>query len=161
MTDVHTPEQRRRNMSAVRSTNTRPEMVIRKGLHAMGFRFRLHHKKLPGHPDLVFPKYRVALFVHGCFWHGHECALFRWPITRAEFWKTKILRNREVDETATKELRKLGWRILIIWECVIKGVNRRPIEDVICEAADWIRSDFQTAEMVGSNSMIFQERDRG
>lgn len=156
MTDVHTQSQRQRNMSAIRSKDTRPEMLVRRGLHARGFRYALHHKKLPGHPDLVLRKYRAVIFIHGCFWHGHGCPLFRWPATRREFWKAKILRNREVDRRASAELRDAGWRILTIWECALKGRGKLPFETVMGEASDWIESEEERKDIQGALS----KRDR-
>jgi DNA mismatch endonuclease (patch repair protein) len=152
MTDVHTPAQRRRNMSAVRSKDTRPEMRIRRGLHRRGFRYRLHHPKLPGHPDLVSRKHRAAVFIHGCFWHGHECPLFRWPASRIDFWRAKILRNREVDQRAVDALRKAGWRVLTVWECALKGGRRRPEDVLLDEIAGWLRSDAPVGEFRGQGS---------
>ena len=93
MADVVDRKTRSRMMSGIRGKNTRPELLIRKGLHARGFRFRLHDKRLPGKPDLVLPKYSAVIFVHGCFWHGHDCHLFKWPQSRREFWRKKITRN--------------------------------------------------------------------
>lgn len=119
--DVLTPEQRRLNMSRIKGRDTAPEMIIRRALHARGFRYRLHDNRLPGRPDLVFPKHHAAIFIHGCFWHGHDCHLFKWPATRREFWREKIGRNRLRDEKAERELRALGWRTLVIWECQMKG----------------------------------------
>jgi DNA mismatch endonuclease (patch repair protein) len=140
MTDVHNQAQRRRNMSAIRSKNTRPEMLIRRGLHARGFRYSLHHRKLPGHPDMVLKKHRAVIFVHGCFWHGHQCPLFRWPASRREFWTAKILRNRAVDARSVEDLRRAGWRILTIWECALKGKGKRELEDVLDRTDAWLRS---------------------
>src|SRR5688500_15794308 len=97
MTDVLTPEQRRLNMSRVRGKDTKPEMLLRRGLHACGLRYRLHPKDVPGRPDLVFPRHGAVILVHGCFWHGHDCPLFKWPATRAEFWRKKIEGNRARD----------------------------------------------------------------
>jgi DNA mismatch endonuclease (patch repair protein) len=150
MTDVHTEAQRRRNMSAVRSKDTHPEMLIRRGLHARGFRYSLHHRKLPGHPDLVLRKYNAVVFIHGCFWHGHDCPLFRWPASRADFWRAKIGRNREVDARSALTLTSGGWRILTIWECALKGPDRRPIEDVLEQAGNWLVSGEATAEIRGA-----------
>src|SRR5262245_13588963 len=104
MNDVHTPEVRSYNMSRVRGRDTRPEMLIRRGLHARGYRFRLHARELPGRPDLIFPARRAVLFVHGCFWHGHSCPMFRLPLSRQEFWAAKIEANRVRDARAVEAL---------------------------------------------------------
>lgn len=138
MVDVHSPEQRSANMRAIRYKDTSPEIRIRKLLFAKGFRYRLHVKSLPGKPDIVLPKYRVVIFVHGCFWHGHKCPLFVIPATRTEFWMTKIQMNRDRDFRAETELLANGWRVLTIWECALKGKLKRSIEDVISEASQWI-----------------------
>ena len=131
MTDVLTPEQRRYNMSRIRGKDTKPEMILRRGLHAAGFRYRLHVRDLPGKPDLVFPRYRAVIFVHGCFWHGHDCLLFRLPATRTEFWAEKIATNQERDQRAVRALEAVDWRVMTVWECVLKGPLRRPTIDVI------------------------------
>lgn len=136
--DRHTKEQRRRNMQAIRSRNTKPEMIVRKFLHAAGFRYRLHDKRLPGHPDIVLPKYHCVVFVHGCFWHGHECETFRWPQSNADFWRRKIEDNRLRDERQQDALRADGWRVIVIWECELRpGVRECTLADL--EAA--IRQD--------------------
>lgn len=122
MADVHTPDKRSFNMSRIRSKNTKPEMLVRKYLFAEGFRFRLHDKKLPGKPDIVLPKYRTAIFVHGCFWHGHkDCRYFVIPKTRTEWWLNKIKRNKEIDEISVQTLRKDKWRVITIWECELRS----------------------------------------
>lgn len=149
MGDIVTPEVRSRMMSGIRGTNTKPEMVLRKGLHALGFRFRLHDRSLPGTPDLVFPKYHAVLFAHGCFWHGHDCHLFRWPSSRQEFWQTKINRNREVDARSARLLEEAGWRQGVVWECALKGRERFPLEEVIGTCAGWLRSDLPYLEVRG------------
>lgn len=128
-------------MSGIRGKNTKPELVLRKGLHAMGFRFRLHDRALPGKPDLVFPGRRAVLFAHGCFWHGHDCHLFKWPSSREDFWVSKIRRNRELDGIALQRLKEAGWRVGIVWECAVKGRARLPLEVVLAQCADWLRSD--------------------
>ena len=125
-------------MSGIRSKNTKPELLIRRGLHARGFRFRLHDKRLPGKPDLVLPKYSAVIFVHGCFWHRHDCHLFKWPKTRREFWHKKLLRNQEKDVESYARLKEDGWYILTIWECALKGRTRRPLDKVLDMAADWL-----------------------
>lgn len=112
---------RSRMMATVRSANTRPEMIVRKFLHAHGYRFRLHQKTLPGKPDIVMPKFRTCIFVHGCFWHHHSgCRYATMPKTRFEFWNEKLLHNVARDTENVKALELLGWRVLIIWECQLK-----------------------------------------
>ena len=134
--DVHSAEVRSYNMSRIKGRDTRPEMAIRRGLHARGFRFRLQARDLPGRPDLIFPKWETALLVHGCFWHGHDCHLFHLPATRPEFWASKIEKNRVRDSKALADLSTSGWRTLVLWECAIRGRNRRPEAEVLdlCEA---------------------------
>ena len=131
MTDVVDPATRSRMMSGIRGKDTKPEIRIRKALFAMGYRYRLHDSKLPGKPDLVLKKYNTVIFIHGCFWHGHGCHLFKWPKTRPAFWKKKINRNMEKDQEVTKLLRQAGWHIITVWECAIKGKGRHPLEKVI------------------------------
>jgi len=138
--DVLTAAQRSFNMSRIRGRDTAPELLIRRALHAEGFRYRLHDRKLPGRPDLVFPKYRAVIFVHGCFWHGHDCHLFKWPATRREFWEGKITRNRERDCSAGRALRHNGWRTLTIWECALKGGTRLPAPDITRRCVKFLRS---------------------
>ena len=128
-------------MSGIRGKNTKPELMIRKALHARGFRYRIHCKDLPGNPDLCFPKHRAVIFVHGCFWHGHGCHLFKWPSTRPEFWREKIGRNREVDKAAVERLVDSGWRVGEIWECALKGRDRLPMDDILADLSDWLRSE--------------------
>ncbi|MEP7197979.1 MAG: DNA mismatch endonuclease Vsr [Saprospiraceae bacterium] len=121
MADVHSKEQRSYNMSRIKGKDTKPEMLVRKFLHANGFRYKLHDKKLPGKPDIVLPKYKTAIFVHGCFWHGHEgCKYYVVPKTKTEWWLNKISRNKVNDEKAVKVLRKDGWRIINVWECDLR-----------------------------------------
>lgn len=121
--DVHTPQQRSYNMSRIKGKNTKPEILIRKWLWGNGYRYRLHHYKLPGKPDIVFPGRRKAIFVHGCFWHKHSCRYFKWPETNSEFWKTKIKSNVKRDNDNYFALTKSGWEYLIIWECELKDNN--------------------------------------
>ena len=114
--------QRHHCMSRIRGKNTKPEILVRKGLHARGFRFRLHNKKLPGSPDIVLPKYSVAIMVNGCFWHGHKrCRYATKPKTNVEFWETKIARNRHRDEVTNAHLEALGWHVITVWECELRG----------------------------------------
>ena len=140
MPDIVSPETRSRMMAGIRGKDTKPELVIRRGLHRLGFRFRLHDRRLPGKPDRVFPKHNAVIFVHGCFWHGHDCHLFRWPATRREFWRQKISRNREVDARNRRALLETGWRVLEVWECALKGRDARPAASVVSSCARWLRS---------------------
>lgn len=120
-----TPEARSAVMRAVKSRNTKPEMLVRRAAHALGYRFRLHRKDLPGSPDLVFPARRKVIFVHGCFWHGHDCPRgSRMPKTNADYWRAKIARNMARDERAREGLAALGWGTLTIWECELKKNER-------------------------------------
>jgi DNA mismatch endonuclease (patch repair protein) len=127
MADVHSKETRSYNMSQIKSRNTKPELLVRKFLHAQGFRYKLHDKKLKGKPDIVLPKYKTAIFIHGCFWHGHNnCKYFVVPKTRTEWWLNKINTNKANDTKAVKALKKDGWKIILIWECKLKthSVNK-------------------------------------
>lgn len=143
MVDRLTPDQRRLNMSRVRAKDTRPEMIVRRLLHSLGFRFRLHRRDLPGRPDIVLPSYRAAVFVHGCFWHGHDCSLFRLPATRTEFWAAKIAANRRRDGDAVSALHDIGWRSLLIWECALRGRGRLPAEKLTDRITAFILGDTQ------------------
>lgn len=126
MTDIKTPEERSSNMAAIKSNDTKPEMLVRRYLHSMGWRYGLHNKKLPGSPDIVLRRLKTVIFVNGCFWHGHDnCKYYRLPKSNTEFWQTKIERNRARDERDTGTLRKLGWRVIIIWECQLKTADSR------------------------------------
>ncbi len=138
-TDILSPLQRRLVMSRIRGKDTKPELLMRHGLHRRGLRYRLHKSDMPGKPDVVFAKYRAAIFVHGCFWHGHGCSLFRWPKTRAAFWKTKINRNMDRDRAAFAALKAEGWRVLVVWECALRGRHSRGISDVLSDAEAFVR----------------------
>jgi DNA mismatch endonuclease (patch repair protein) len=148
MADVLTPEQRRLNMSRIRGRDTKPEMLLRRGLHARGLRFRLHRRDPPGCPDLVFPALRAAVFVHGCFWHGHDCAMFKLPATRTEFWSAKIEGNRRRDIRALQDLSAAGWRTFVLWECDLRGPARRPLETVIDDVVAWLTKKGQSSQNV-------------
>src|SRR6187200_2689282 len=122
MADVHTKEQRSYNMSRIKGKDTKPEMLVRRFLHAKGFRYKLHDKSLPGKPDIVLPKHKTVIFVHGCFWHGHEgCKYYVVPKTRTEWWLDKINGNVANDLKKEKVLVDAGWRIIRIWECEVKA----------------------------------------
>ncbi len=130
MADVVTPEKRSLMMAGIKGKNTRPEVAIRKELHKRGYRYKLHSKDLPGKPDLVFPKYKTVVFVHGCFWHRHHCHLFKIPSTRRDFWEEKINGNVLRDEIQKGQLLEKGWKIIVIWECAVKGKTRLTIPQV-------------------------------
>ena len=123
MPDIFAPEKRHEIMQNVKTKNTAPEIKLRSLLHKNGFRFRANRKDLPGKPDIVLPKYRAVIFVHGCFWHGHDCPRGQRPQTNADFWKQKIDRNVIRDKSDVSLLESLGWRVLIVWECEIKKKN--------------------------------------
>lgn len=139
-------------MSGIRGKDTKPELLIRRGLHVLGFRYRLHAKDLPGKPDLVFPKHHAVIFVHGCFWHGHNCHLFKWPSTREDFWRKKITANRKNDAKHLAALRAEGWRVLVVWECALKGKLRLANESVIEDVASWLKQKRPTGEIRGKAS---------
>lgn len=125
MTDVLTPEQRKLCMSHIRGKDTKPELVVRQMIHAMGFRYRLHRSDLPGKPDLTFPRLKKVIFVHGCFWHMHSCRYGRVkPATNPTFWESKRLSNKKRDAVKRKELHRMGWDVLVIWECWTKDLNK-------------------------------------
>lgn len=148
MADVVDSATRSRMMSGIRGRNTKPEILIRSLLHRQGFRFRLHARNLPGKPDIVFPRYHAVVFVHGCFWHGHDCPLFKWPATRPEFWREKIGRNQANDHRARAALIAAGWRVGVVWECAIRGA-KKDLEDVTRRLGNWLRSDASFVEERG------------
>lgn len=121
-------------MAGIRGKDTKPEVFVRRSLHAAGYRFRLHSKVLPGRPDIVLPRYRTVIFVNGCFWHGHEhCRLFRLPKSRQEFWQGKIASNKTRDALKTLELQKAGWKVITIWECALKGRTAFGSKDLVLQ----------------------------
>lgn len=143
MADIVDSATRSRMMSGIRSKDTRSEVEIRKKLFRLGFRYRLHNKKLPGKPDIILPKYNAVIFFHGCFWHAHDCHLFKWPSSRVKFWRNKLQRNREKDRENHEALIKLGWNILTIWECSFRGagINKeKEIEKIIKRVVSWLHS---------------------
>ena len=149
MADVVDPVTRSRMMSGIRGKDTSPELLIRKALFRQGFRYRLHYSGLPGKPDIVFPKHKAVIFINGCFWHGHGCHLFKWPKTRREFWKNKISGNVERDRRNLEKLHELGWRVLVVWECAVKGKQRLPEEEVIARVAGWLQAGSNDEEING------------
>lgn len=128
-------------MSNITGKDTKPELLIRKSLHRRGYRYFLHKSGLPGKPDLVFKKYNAVVEINGCFWHFHGCHLFKWPATRPEFWREKLSKNAERDSRNHQELLAMGWRVLVVWECSIKGTQRLPLEQVVDKIEEWIQSE--------------------
>lgn len=137
-------------MAAIRGSNTKPELQVRRALHAAGLRYRLYVKDLPGRPDLVLPRWRAAIFINGCFWHQHDCHLFKWPATRREFWQDKIGRNVANDSKAIIALRDAGWRVATVWECALKGRMRPDFSEAMQRLAAWVRSDEPSLMIRGS-----------
>lgn len=132
-------------MSRIGSRNTKPEMVVRKGLHAAGFRYRLHARNLPGSPDIVLPKYRSVILVHGCFWHAHKgCRNFRLPKSNTDFWREKLVRNAERDTRQLKELQDAGWRTLVVWECATRDFSTKKLVETI---AAWLHQEVQIVQI--------------
>lgn len=134
MADVHSKETRSYNMSRIRSKDTKPEMLVRKFLHSQGFRYRLHVKDMPGKPDIVLPKYKIVIFIHGCFWHGHDnCQYYVIPKTRTEWWLNKISNNISKDRNSEDALIKAGWRLIKVWECELKKDKREENLNLVLE----------------------------
>lgn len=131
MSDIVDPATRSRMMAGIRGRDTKPELIVRSGLHRAGYRYRLHDPRLPGRPDLVFPGRRAVIEVRGCFWHGHDCGLFRWPATRPEFWRKKIAGNIARDQRNRDALLTSGWRVAEVWDCQLKGRNRKEPDAII------------------------------
>ena len=136
-------------MSGIRGKDTKPELLVRHALRNAGYTYRLHVSKLPGKPDIVLSKCRVVILVHGCFWHGHDCHLFRWPRTRPEFWKSKITKNRQNDETALAQLRGANWRVFTVWECALRGKSRSCPAKLSHKIVKWIRGNKLVGELRG------------
>lgn len=158
MTDVVSPAVRSRMMSGIKGRNTLPEVRVRQLLHRLGYRFRLHRKDLPGSPDLVLPKHKLAVFVHGCFWHMHAgCRFSKVPQTRADFWLAKLDSNRERDRTAILALREQGWRVLVIWECLLR--QHRSEDDLAALLAAKVEAVDGFCELSATASTPRQESD--
>ena len=139
MTDIVDVATRSRMMSGIRARNTRPEIAVRRALHARGFRFRLHDHRLPGSPDIILPKFHATIFVHGCFWHRHEgCKFASTPSTRPEFWEAKFQGNKQRDNRNLEELLSLGWRVATIWECALR---LNGWDEIMDEVGLWLRSE--------------------
>ena len=155
MADKLSSTQRKYCMSRIRGKNTKPEILVRKGLHARGFRFRLHNKKLPGSPDIVLPKYGVAIMINGCFWHGHKgCRYATKPKTNVEFWETKIARNRHRDEVTNAHLEALGWHVITVWECELRG------KSIVASRLDALAEEIREAGVAKSKLKELYKRNR-
>lgn len=141
---------RSRIMSSVQSNNTDIEVLVRKGLFARGYRYRINDKRLPGKPDLVLPKYEATIFVNGCFWHCHHCPRFGTPKTNEDFWNSKFIANQKRDKKNQAILKNLGWRILIVWECALKGKYKKGLNTIIDEIEQWLKSDSHCGEIKGN-----------
>lgn len=153
--DIWDKEKRSQVMSRIRSKNTRPEMILRKALFARAFRYRVNDKRLPGTPDIVLPKYRTVIFVHGCFWHGHEgCKYATTPKTNTDFWVEKIAKNRERDKTHTEQLVALGWNVLTVWECDIRHNYKHDLPKLI----DTIEAEIRRGKSGKISMKIYEER---
>lgn len=150
MTDIVSPATRSRMMSGIKAKNSRPEMLVRRLLHSEGFRFRLHRKDLPGTPDIVLPKFKIAIFVHGCFWHSHPgCNFAKLPATRSEFWAKKLSANVARDKATVEKLNAIGWRVLCIWECATRGSGA--IDDLMSDISSWMLGKERSGEISGIN----------
>ena len=155
MSDVITPEQRHKNMAAVHSASTKPELYLRYALWRLGFRYRVNDKRLPGRPDIVLPKYRTVVFVHGCFWHGHtDCKYYSVPKTNTDFWVAKVARNKERDQEVWRKLEALGWSVIIVWECQLK---KAVWEETVSRVADEIRHNGDVFRMTQNSRQKARE----
>ena len=144
------PLTRSQVMARIRAKDTKPEMLVRRGLHGLGFRYRLHARGLPGRPDMVLARYRAVIFVNGCFWHGHEgCPHFRVPKTRVDYWQAKIAGNKARDLANTGALLAAGWRVMTVWECSMRRETSLPEGEVVSRIAGWLGSDAREAEVTG------------
>ncbi|WP_042011136.1 very short patch repair endonuclease [Aeromonas fluvialis] len=157
MPDIVNAETRSRFMAGIKNANTKPEIQIRQLLHHAGFRYRLHNAALPGKPDLWLTRYRAVIEVNGCFWHGHDCHLFKLPSTRTAFWQTKIATNRDRDRRHLVELEQLGIRRLTIWECALKGRLRHDPERLTLVISWWLTSGASHCEIAGGCELHFQK----
>lgn len=152
MADIVDASTRSMMMSRVKGKDTRQEVEIRKRLFALGFRYRLHVNNLPGKPDIVLQKYKTVIFIHGCFWHVHDCSLFRWPASKKAFWKKKLSGNKNRDIENIQSLKKLGWRILVIWECSFRGAGKnreKEINSLVKKTEKWLNFGKVSSEIKG------------
>lgn len=153
MADSITPQTRSRIMAAIRSGNTKPELLLRKALFARGYRYRVHAKSLAGSPDISLPKWGAVIFVHGCFWHAHNCGNVRLPKSNRAFWRRKLTRNVERDQAARAELLKQGWRVLVVWDCALKEKTPQQVDALADRVEAWL--------LGSKRSGVFQHRKQG
>lgn len=138
-------------MAAIRGRDTKPELLIRSGLHRLGYRFRINRKDLPGKPDIVLSRFHAVIFVHGCFWHGHDCPYFRLPGTRTDFWATKIGANQKRDKAVRSALLSEEWRTATVWECALRGKNRIELKELLTRLTSWLEGDELLLEIRGQD----------
>lgn len=136
-------------MSSIRGKNTAIELAVRKALFSKGYRYRINDSKLPGKPDMTLKKYNAVIFIHGCFWHVHDCHLFRYPSTNQDFWKQKLENNKLRDIDTTKKLMDMDWRVLVVWECALKGKHKKDFDQLIDEIETWLHGDSIHSEISG------------
>lgn len=136
-------------MSRVRSTDTKPEMAVRRALHARGYRYSLHSRSLPGRPDIVLTRHQAVVMVHGCFWHGHDCRLYRLPQSRQEYWSAKVERNKARDSDVQKKLKDMGWRCFVVWECAVRRPGGREVEEIAGRFEKWLNGHRQFGQVKG------------
>ncbi|APY14768.1 DNA mismatch endonuclease Vsr [Brucella sp. 10RB9214] len=154
MADRFSKEMRSKIMARITSKNTQPELAIRKGLHRMGFRYRLHSGRFRGRPDILLPKYKAAIFVHGCYWHGHDCGEVKPASSNKDYWSEKINRNKERDKDNQKAILAAGWRFLVIWECSIRRKGDSVLDQVIMQIAAWLECNSISAEIYNDRSGV-------
>ena len=160
LNDVHDPLTRRKNMRAIKSRDTKPEIKLRSLLHRAGYRFRLNQKVGPAKPDLVFAKFSAAFFVNGCFWHGHDCPKFRLPVVRGVFWRDKILANQQRDIAQISALIAGGWNTGVVWECALSGKNKVPGDELVSTISGWFMGDHRWLDVSAfrsTSSSMFDE----
>lgn len=150
MADTHSKKIRSKNMAAITSKDTKPEIIVRRALHNSGLRYGLHNKNLPGTPDLHLKKYNAVIFVNGCFWHVHDCHYFKMPSSNTEYWENKFEKNVERDKSNYKILADLDKRVCIVWECAVKGKNKIELEEIVSQITEWLNSDIQFFEISGN-----------
>lgn len=149
--DKLTTQKRSENMGKIRSVDTKPEIVVRKYLYSLGFRYRLHSRVLPGKPDIVLSKYKAVVQINGCFWHSHLCKYMRIPLSNSEYWESKLQKNSDRDTYNNNLLMEMGWRVLIVWECAIKYASKESLQKTLEGIKSWINSDAKCGSIASTN----------